>query len=207
MHWSVWVKLWGQSHLVNASQHLRATGEVSGVCLLRRLCRIAQNSRIQTCVRKSSEELSTLNPGSRSRSRETRRFLQRAKFEMSRRSRGCYSLQPETLTSSRDCQWIQIPLSPLYCCSYVFIRQIWQQCGVCHWPKGEGAIWLACLFFQLCPPELFFQISSVKNLKGVPGKLKSMQCISKKEIFIDLKQCAIEFRGVHHSTVCCQAGH
>lgn len=59
-----------------------------------------------------------------SRSAQERPFLPDRKFKLSRRSRGCYSPQPETLTSSRDCQWIQIPLSPLYCCSYISIRQI-----------------------------------------------------------------------------------
>lgn len=96
----------------------------------------------------------------------------------SRRSGGCYSEQPETLTSCTVVTGYTSTLSPLYCCSYVFIRQIWQQCGACHWPKKEGAFWLACLYFPFfsflnCVHlSSLLQISSVKNVKGVPGKAK-----------------------------------
>lgn len=94
--------LWSRSQVRSGAQHLWATGEV---CLQERLW-------CKNLVKKSAEKYED-TVEFKSERREERSVLPGRKFRLSGRSRGCYSPQPETLTSSRDCQWIQIPLSPL----------------------------------------------------------------------------------------------
>lgn len=120
-----------------------------------------------------------------SRRREERSFLPDREFKLSRRSRACYSPQPETLTSSRDRQWMQIPLfPPLSIVAPTFSLDKFDNnvASVIGQRGKEQSDWLASFFsfsffFYNCVHlSSSSKISSVKNLKGVPGKAKNRCC-------------------------------
>lgn len=96
---------------------------------------------------------------------------------MSGRSGGCYSAQPETLTSFRVVSGYR-SLSPLSIVAPTFsldkfdnnVAPVIGQRGKEHsdWPASSSS----SFFFNCVHLSSLFQISSVKNLKGVPGKAK-----------------------------------